>query len=69
VFLHLVGSVGHVVYSDVSGVSNGDALFFILGWDRCGFNKKRAETRYAKLLFLLPLESEGHVVHSDASGA
>jgi hypothetical protein len=42
-------------------------LFFIPGSDRYGFHKKRAGARYAKLLFLHPVQSTGHVVHSGAS--
>jgi hypothetical protein len=46
---------------------NIDALFFILRWDRYGFDKKRGETSYAELLFLHLVGSWGHVVHSIAS--
>jgi hypothetical protein len=33
-FLHLVGSAGHVVHFGPFGEQNVDALFFVLGWDR-----------------------------------
>jgi hypothetical protein len=51
VFLHLVGSTGHVVHSGASEVRNIDVLFFMLGWDRYRFHKKRIGTCYADLAF------------------
>jgi hypothetical protein len=69
VFLHPVGSVGHVVHSDLSEPPNINALFFLLGWDQYRFDKKRVGTHYAELVFLHPLGSVGHVVHFDASAA
>jgi hypothetical protein len=53
VFLHLVGFVGHVVHSSASGEQNVDTLFFMLGWDRYGFNKKHARTHYAEHVFCI----------------
>jgi hypothetical protein len=44
-------------------------LFFMLGWDQYGFDKKRAGTRYTKIVCLHPVGSGGHVVNSSASGA
>jgi hypothetical protein len=41
----------------------------MLGWDRYGFNKKRAGSHYAELMFLNLVESVGHVVHSGPFGA
>jgi hypothetical protein len=38
-------------------------------WDQYGFDKKRFRTRYAELVFLNPVGSARHVVHSSASGA
>jgi hypothetical protein len=58
-FLHPLGSVGHVVHSSASGVQNVDALFFMLGWDQYGFDKKCIGTRYAELLFFHPVGSRG----------
>jgi methionine aminopeptidase len=68
-FLHLVGSVGHIVHSGSSRAQNVDTLFFIPGWAQCKSHKKRIETRYTKLVFLHPVGSMGHVVHSGASSA
>jgi hypothetical protein len=61
--------VGHVVHSSASGPQNVDALFFLFGWDRYGFHKKRTGTRYAELLFLHLVGSACHIVHSGASEA
>jgi hypothetical protein len=47
---------------------NVDTLFFKLGWDRCGIDKKRTGTRYTELLFLYLVGYAGHVVQSGASG-
>jgi hypothetical protein len=69
VLLHSVDSVGHVVHSVASGAGNVIALFFMLGWDWYGFDKKRAGTRYAELLFLHLVGSVGHIMHSGASEA
>jgi hypothetical protein len=66
--LHLVGSMGHVVYTSASRARNIHALFFVLGWDRYRLNKNRLGTCYAELVFLHPVGSVGHVVHSGASG-
>jgi hypothetical protein len=45
------------------------ALFFMLGWDRYRFNKMCAGTHDVELVFLHPMGSVGHVVHTGASGA
>jgi hypothetical protein len=68
VFLHPVRYAGHVVHSSVSREKNLDGLFFMLGWDRYEFHKKRVRARYAELVFLHLVGSEGHVMYSGVSG-
>jgi hypothetical protein len=67
-FLHLVGSVGHIVHSDAFGSQNTDTLFFMPKWAQCGFHKKHVGTRYAKLVFLHSMGSTCHVMHSLCPG-
>jgi hypothetical protein len=63
-----VRSVGHVVHSGASEARNINTLFFILGWDRYGFVRKHAGTRYTEFVFLHAVGSAGHLVYSVASG-
>jgi hypothetical protein len=65
----IFASGGICVSRSASMARNIDTLFFILGRDRYGCDKKRAGTRYAELVFLHPVGSAGHVMHSSASGA
>jgi hypothetical protein len=65
VFLHPMGSAGHVVRSGSSGVRNVDTLFFIPVWAQSGSHKRH----YTKFVFLHQVGSTGHVVCSGASRA
>jgi hypothetical protein len=67
VFLHTVGSVGHLVLFGASGPQNVDALLFLLKWAWCGFYKKHTGTRYADPVFLHLVGYAGHFVHSSES--
>jgi hypothetical protein len=69
VFLHPVGSAGHVVHSGASRARNINTIFFMLGWDRYGYDEKRARTHYTELVFLHLVGSIGHIVHFGAFGA
>jgi hypothetical protein len=69
VFLLLVRSAGHVVLSGAYGQHNAIVLFFMLGWDWCGFQKESAGTCCAELVFFHPVGSASHVEHSSASRA
>jgi hypothetical protein len=55
------------VHSGASRAQNIDALFFMLGCDRYGFNKIGVGTRYVELTFLHPVGSMVHLVHSGAA--
>jgi hypothetical protein len=52
-FLHPVGSVGHVVHSGAFGLQNIDTLFVMLGWDRYRFNKNASGHVMPYLCFLI----------------
>jgi hypothetical protein len=69
VFLHPLGSVGHVEHSDVSAARNVIAQFFILVLDWYGFDKTHTWTRYGELVFWHLVRFAGHAMHSSASGA
>jgi hypothetical protein len=53
-FLHSLGSAGHVVNSGASGLGNIDALSFMLGWDRYGINKKGHRETLLRTCVLAP---------------
>jgi hypothetical protein len=57
------------VYSGASGAGNVNALFFMVGWDWCGFHKKLIGTSYVEHVFLHPAGYFGYILHSGASGA
>jgi hypothetical protein len=68
VFLHPMGSAGHVVHSGESGRKMSMHYFSCTGGTSMDLTKKRTRTRYAKLVFLHLVVSVGHVVCSCASG-
>jgi hypothetical protein len=62
-------SADNVVHFGASGARNIDALYFMLGLYRYGYDRKFVGTHYAEILFFHPIGSAGHVVHSGASEA
>jgi hypothetical protein len=61
--------MGHVLHPGALEAQNIDALFFMLVWDRYGFDNKCFRTRYAKFVFLHPMGYAGQVMHSGVSKA
>jgi hypothetical protein len=53
VFLHSVGSAGHVVGSGAFEVWNVDALIFVLMWYLCGSHKMCDGTSYMNMCFCI----------------
>jgi hypothetical protein len=52
----------------VFGARNIDTLFFTIQWDQYGFDKKCIGTSYVNIVFLHPVGSVAHVVHSGVFG-
>jgi hypothetical protein len=48
--------------------SKRQLTFFMLRWAQCDFHKKHTGTNYAELVFLHPMGSMDHIVHSSAPG-
>jgi hypothetical protein len=68
VFLHPIGSTGHVMHSGAFG--HEMSLHYYSSSGGTGIDlTESARTHYAELVFLHPVRSVGHVVHSSVSRA
>jgi hypothetical protein len=56
------------MHCSASEVQNVNTLFFMLWWDRHGFDKKHIRTHYVEPMFLHSVGYAGHIVHFGASG-
>jgi hypothetical protein len=69
VFLHTVGSAGHVVHSGPSGHEMSMHYFSCSGGTSAVFIKSAPGHVMPNLCFLHLVGSMGHVLHSDVCGA
>jgi hypothetical protein len=68
VFLHLVGSAGHVVHNNASGVRIVDALIFHACVGLVQFPQKARRDRLSRTCVFHPVGSVGLIVHLVRSG-